>query len=223
MMHIRLIVSILAAACLSFGCADDEPETKTQPMESDAEVTADTTVPYIANSGFILEGSHANLLKSYSIAVPDDEGFVPGFDLDGIDTEEGDEASCRQGDFVDPDGRTGIDNQFADLWSIVEPLVGEATEALIQGAVNEGRIILVVELSGVDNLENDDDVTVHIFRGRIDPDIGNLGFISPDQTVYVDREFPIEVVQGAQIVDGEVFARPDTIHLPVDILDSYFV
>ena len=222
-MNSRLIGFILAATCFTIGCADDDVGTATQPVEPDAEVVVDTTVPYLANNGFILEGSHANLLKSYRIAVPDDEGFVPGFDLDGVNTEEGDEASCRQGDFVDPDGRTGIDNQFADLWSIVEPLVGEATEALIQGAVNEGRIILVIELSGVDSLENDEDITVHIFRGRIDPDIGNLGFISPDQTVYVDREFPIEIVEGAQIIDGEVFARPDTIHLPVDILDSYFV
>lgn len=216
----RYALFILAMSTI--GCAD---KTEPQPMV-DAMIVVDDVAPpdsYIENEGFVLPGSQANVLRTYTIAVADENGFVPGFNLDGLDTEDGDEDSCRQGDFIDPEGRTGIDNQFADLWSIIAPLVGEATEALIQGAVNEGRIILVIELSEVDDLQNDENVTLHIFRGRLQPDIGNEGLIAPDQTVYVDREFPIEVVSDASIVDGEVFARPDSIHLPVDILDSAFV
>ncbi len=224
MSHLRLQFLILLIAGL-FACADEPAAEIPVPMMAiDEPVEPEPEPePYIENEGFVLPGSHANILRSYTITVPDENGFVSGFNLDGLDTEEGDEDSCRQGDFTDPEGRTGIDNQFADLWSIVRPLVGEATEALIQGAVNEGRIIAVIELSGVDDLTNDENVTLDMFRGRIAPDIGNEGLIAPDQTVYVDREFPIVTVPNAAIVDGDVYAQPDTIYLPVDILDSYFV
>jgi hypothetical protein len=222
MLNLRLHVLILLTAGL-VACADEPAAEVPVPMMVIDEPAEPEPEPYIENDGFVLPGSHANILRSYTITVPDEDGFVPGFNLDGLDTEEGDEDSCRQGDFIDPEGRTGIDNQFADLWRIVQPLVGEATEALIQGAVNEGRIIAVIELSGVDDLTNDENVTLDMFRGRIAPDIGNEGLIAPDQTVYVDREFPIVTVNNAAIVDGVVYARPDSIYLPVDILDSYFV
>ena len=97
---------------------------------------------------------------------------------------------------------------------MVEPLVGEAAEALVQGAVNEGRIVLVVELENADNLENDEDVNLHMYRGRIEPDIGNLGLISPNQTVYFDPTFPNFVAENISIVDGVVEASDMVIYLP---------
>lgn len=189
----------------------------------------DMTVPnespsssYFENNGFQLVDSHANILRRFSMTAPDENGHVAGFNLDGQDTPDGDPAHCGKGDFTDAEGRTGIDNQFADLWEVVEPLVGEATEALIQGAVNEGRILMTIELEGVDNFQNDDEVYVHIFRGRMTPDIGNLGLISPNQTIYVDESFPSPEPVRASIVNGHLEVNQTVIYLPVDILDAYF-
>ena len=204
----------------ALGCNESTPETE-PPMEMTPEEEIER--PYFDNGGFMLPKSHSNILRTYTMVQPDENGNVVGFNLDDTITEEGDEAYCREGDFVSPDGREGIDNQFADLWTVVEPLVGEAAEALVQGAVNEGRIVIVVELEGVDDLQNDEDVTLHIYRGRIEPDIGNLGLISPNQTVYFDATFPSFLAENVTIVDGIVEASELTIHLPVDILDAFFV
>ena len=88
------------------GCAEeDTPEPSVVEMSEMTEVTEEEPIvpeSYIENEGYMLAGSHANILRAYTIAVPNEEGFVPGFDLDGEDTAEGDERSCRQGDFVDP-------------------------------------------------------------------------------------------------------------------------
>ena len=197
-------------------CAEEE--------KAQAPPSADETVatPYFENGGYMLTNSHTNLLRTFQMVRPDEDGRVVGFNLDDAVTEEGDEDFCREGDFTSPDGREGIDNQFADLWAAVEPLIGEATEALIQGAVNEGRIVMVVELEGVEDLQNDQGITLHVYRGRIEPDVGNLGVISPDQTVYFDADFPHFTVENVDIVDGLVEATDMVITLPVDILDAYF-
>ena len=218
----------LCTLSLLLACADERQDIQSTPMAKptpDPEVQLEDVGPvsYIENDGYMLPNSHANIMRTFLMTQPDENGRVPGFNLDNEVTEEGDEASCREGDFVDAEGRTGIDNQLADLWAVVEPLVGEATEALIQGAVNEGRIAIVLELEDVDDLENDDDVTLHFYRGRIQPDIGNLGLIAPDQTVYFDKEFPHTIVENLSIVDGVIEAGPTVINLPIDILDAFFV
>lgn len=210
----RLIAVMVLVGSSLVGCST---ETNDPPPNAEPEA-----VPYFDNDGYMLPNSHVNLLREFKMTRPDEEGRVVGFNLDDANTEDGDDDFCRHGDFTSPDGREGIDNQFADLWGAVEPLIGEATEALIQGAVNEGRIVMVLELEGVQDLENDDDVTLHIYRGRIEPDVGNQGLISPDQTVYFDKDFPHFSADNVAIVDGTVEASDLVITLPVDILDAYF-
>ena len=212
---------ILLFPMILVGCGDSSPEPAIN--NTDMTIANDTSRDsYFENSGFQLVGTHANILRRFSMTAPDDNGHVVGFNLDGLDTPAGDPDHCGRGDFTDSEGRTGIDNQFADLWEVVEPLVGEATEALIQGAVNEGRILMTIELEGVDDLQNDDEVYLHIFRGRMTPDIGNLGLISPNQTIYVDESFPYPAPVRTSIVDGYVEVHQTVINLPVDILDAFF-
>jgi hypothetical protein len=172
--------------------------------------------------GFVLPQSHANVIREFSFFSEESEGIAEGFDLDGVNSEEPVEDSCYTIDRVDSEGRTGIDNQLAYIWTDLEGLVGEAANGLVQGAINEGRFLIMIELEGVDDLQNDDDVTVHILRGIADPDIGTKGLISPDQTFYADESASSSSVKNAQIIDGKLEAGPVEFIVPINILDADF-
>ena len=178
---------------------------------------------YFVDGGFMLEKSHANVIREFVFFGEDSPGVTEGFDLDGVDNREPDAASCYVEDMVDSEGRAGIDNQLAKIWTDLEPLIGEATQGLLHGAINEGRFLMMVELEGVDDLQNDDDVTVHILRGSHKPDIGTEGKIAPYQTFYADEDFPSSRIENMQIVDGILEAGPLEFSIPVDILDAKFI
>jgi hypothetical protein len=172
--------------------------------------------------GFVLPQSHANVIRQFEFFSEESPGVSDGFDLDGVNSTEPVEDSCYTTDSTDSEGNGGIDNQLAYVWSDLEGLVGEATQGLIQGAINEGRFLIMIELEGVDDLVNDDDVTVHILRGIADPDIGTKGLIAPDQTFYADEEGSSSMVENAQIIDGKLEAGPVEFTVPINILDANF-
>ena len=142
-----------------------------------------------------------------------------GFNLDNAVSPDGEEASCGHGDLTSPSGEEGIDNQFAELWSTIYPIVGEQVNALLQNAINEGRVLVMVELEGVDDLYEDDQVSVRVFRGISRPDIGTRGLITPDQTFQFDYNSPITSVEDAQIQGGELTVGPVEFNIPLTILD----
>ena len=172
--------------------------------------------------GFVLPESHANVIRQFEFFAQEAPGVSDGFDLDGVDSTEPIKESCYTVDSTDGEGNGGIDNQLAYVWSDLEGLVGEATQGLIQGAINEGRFLIMIELEGVDSLVNDDDVTIHILRGIANPDIGTKGLISPDQTFYADEEASSSIVEHAQIIDGKLEAGPVEFTVPINILDANF-
>ena len=178
--------------------------------------------PFEIEGGFILPNSHANVVREFSFFSEESPGVADGFDLDDIESSEPEESTCYTVDSVDPEGRTGIDNQLAYIWTDLEGLVGEASKGLIQGAINEGRFLIMIELQGVDDLQNDDDVTVHILSGIGDPDVGTKGVIAPDQTFYADEEASASMVTNAKIIDGMLEAGPVEFVVPINILDADF-
>ena len=204
MRHNRFNGMLLAAALWSGGCTDG-------PWG------------YLEEGQYVVKNSHANVLREFEFTGEESPGVAQGFNLDGAVSVEGDPDSCGHGDLTDPEGRDGIDNQFAKIWVALEPLVGEAVQAMLQGAINEGRFLLMVELVGVKDLENDNKVTVNLFRGRQDPEIGTFGLISPDQTFYFDDTVEASTVEKVAIVDGVVEAGPVAFQIPIDILEAEFV
>lgn len=82
-----------------------------------------------------------------------------GLDLDGETTPE---------DFTHPDGGEGIDNQ---VYRAVGCIIGfrgpDGVEFIFQNKaiIDERYNRMMIELSGVDDLKNDDHVTVHVYRG----------------------------------------------------------
>lgn len=163
------------------------------------------------------------------VDVPPNEGNVAiGFDLDdknsdGLDTTTDDrDCTPEAADYVDVDGNTGIDNQVAELVrglasQIDDPQTAEVETAGTQlaQAIRDGLFIVLVELSGVDDLENDDNVELQIFLGA--PPAGQSlqfteGRLTPGQTIDVNRTImrgpgPVALLPGA-IVDGVLTAGP---------------
>ncbi len=187
--------------------------------DTDAGADAGTDESYFVGEEYVLPASHANVLRRILFSGELEPGVAEGFDLDGRTSAPGDPESCGHGDLVAPDGRAGIDNQFAVLWAAIQPLVGEQVEELLQGAINEGRVLVIAELEGVDDLQNDDNISFNLYRAILDPDIGTQGLIAPSQTYWYDYEAPLSRAENVAIVDGAVTAGPLRLDLPIQILE----
>ena len=178
---------------------------------------------YFPNGGYLLDRSIAGIVNRLSIVGTEGGTAAIGFDLDSKVSEAGAEESCGHGDLASLEGTAGVDNQFAKVWDIIEPLVGVQVAALLLEAINEGRFLLVIELSEVDDLVNDDDVTLTLLRGKLQPQVGASGFLLPSQTYRIDRDFPVSQVTGAAIVNGVLEAGPIEVRIPIEIFDANFV
>lgn len=242
---IQKVFPIALAATLAFACGDsttDDVDTSdgtdtasgadtdggTDTGAADATTDAivddasldDTTgdvEPYFDAEQYILPNSHVNVVRRLGFSGQLEPGIAHGFDLDGTVSPPGDQDSCGHGDVMDPSGREGIDNQFATLWSAIEPIVGLQVEELLQGAINEGLVLVMAEITDFDNLENGE-ATFNLYRGSLDPQVGTQGLIAPDQTFYYDYSAPISTAL-ATIVDGVLVAGPVELGIPITILD----
>ena len=221
-----IISLIFGSGCDSSTSSGNEPTLLTS-VEVD-DVAGDQTIitnddwNYYQGSDFYLEASHTNIIRQILFLQEEAPGVVSGFNLDDRISESGDEKTCGHSDLEDPQGRSGIDNQFATLFRLLTAIVEDTPQIAIQGAINEGRVLMMVELLGVDSLDNDDDITVRVFRASGRPLVGNQGLIAPYQTFYRDYDFPISEVKGVQIRHGELQAGPVDFEVPMDVLDANF-
>lgn len=152
--------------------------------------------------------------------VPD-PGFVTpqadvvrGFDLDNDDGSGPAPAHTRKHrNFVSPDGRHGIDNQ---LFSVQGCIAGWRRNGFLPMIGNElrraGGLSIVVEVSGIDDDRNDDDVAVSIYYST-DPirRDGTSKIILPDYTYRVSSEtqFSQDFVRfRGKLVNGVVTTEP---------------
>ena len=174
---------------------------------------------YLGEDMFVDTTVHSNILREFSFFGTDEEGFAYGFDLDGKVSGQGEEESCGHGDLESPSGTVGIDNQLAKIWTLIEPVAGSIAQELLQGSINEGRVLLALELVGAESIEQDSDVTLRIFTAQGDPDIGTMGFISPDQTFSINTQADFVEVEGVSINNGHVQVGPIDFSMPLDILE----
>lgn len=203
----RLAVAALAAATLlATGCADDQ--TDPVPAEPESCGTGATKSFLVSTLAFT--------------RVDPMTGTAPGFDVDGVVSEGEDAGSCFKEDFVGPDGEAGVDNQIAVFVPELEAILGDAVDGLVQGAINNGDLLIVLNAQGVDSLENDDcvDVSVHTAMGK--PTLGTDGVIEAYQTFDRDPEGEISVATGGKIEDGELTVGPFELAIPIAIFDVAF-
>jgi hypothetical protein len=143
-----------------------------------------------------------------------------GFDLDGVTSTAGGGTGCGVGDLTTPDGVPGIDNSFAAILPALEAIGAEAIEPLLQAAIDDGELLLMMQLSGLDDRTDDDCVDLEVRRGKGEPTVGGSGRIVPGQTFDVDPEVPASKVTCAALQDGVVRATPLQIGLPLTIFDE---
>ena len=226
----RLVLAFaftLSSACNSSGstsAGSQSPlsQTGAERLSGEDGVEAGEAWSYYQGSDFYLEDAHTTIIRQILFLQEETPGVVSGFNLDGRVSAEGDEETCGHSDLEDPEGRSGIDNQFATLFRILSAIVEDTPQVAIQGAINEGRVLMMVELLGVDSLINDDDVTVRVFRASGRPLVGNQGLIAPYQTFYRDYDFPMSEVRGVHIKNGSLQAGPVDFEVPMDVLDANF-
>ncbi len=151
----------------------------------------------------------------------DGPATLAGFDIDGLSSTKLAPApgECAHDDFSGPAGETGFDNQ---LWRAIGCIRGfqpnDAVDGVVEGAVRDGSMTILVEVRGVDDPRNDDDVEVQLFSSRDAPPIGADGSVLPYGTLSVDPDprFHSTVGRG-RIVDGVVTAGPMDIRLRLNI------
>jgi hypothetical protein len=199
----RLLASLLAASAL-LGCRSE----------------GDTLVA--EQPACLDDPSSAAIVTKLDFTRQAEDDSVPGFDLDGVVSSGKDAESCFKTDFVDPDGRPGIDNQLAPLIPDIESVFGDAITGLVQGAINNGELIILLELTGVDDLKNDDCVglVVGIGDGRVA--LGTDGVIEAHQTFERAPGSVRTAAINAKIVDGVLTGGPFEMSIPLALFDVSF-
>lgn len=145
-----------------------------------------------------------------------------GLNLDGRDSDAQDLQGCRRRDFIAPDGTRGIDNQFTHLYELVEDVFQEGVvEGIIKNSINEGRLLLMFQISKVTDWKNDDDVEVAIFLGDGRPNINTENALVRDQTFDIRSDAPVARTRGS-IRDGVLRTEPIDVELPMAFFNVFF-
>jgi hypothetical protein len=147
-----------------------------------------------------------------------DPAVCDGFDLDGLETALGASDGCGIADFVGPDGTPGIDNAFAYLLPALELTEAAAVESLIQAAIENGSLLLTMELGGVSDPLDDACVDLTLGRALGPPLIGTDGLLLAGQTFAPDPDRPSLTVEGMAL-EGGVLEAPIDLTLPVTVFD----
>lgn len=138
-------------------------------------------------------------------------GSVPGFDLDGLVSTRSEPGrnACAHDDFTSSSGEPGIDNQ---LWSVLGCIKGyvrgNTIDEFAKANIREGQRTILVRLSGVDDLVNDDDVELGIFSSEDPVPVDAQGAIMDKASLSITSNPRHRNVTRARIVKGIVEAGP---------------
>lgn len=165
-------------------------------------------------------GRRTGLITSLRFARPDADGRLAGFDLDDAVTAQGDATGCGRKDDLSVDDVPGVDASFNALLPALELTEGAALEQIIQTLINNGEVLIMWDLQGVDDTTQDECVTLDVLRASGTPIIGGLGRINPGQTFDVGTgDAPVHV-EGVAIEDGSFTASGFPFDIPFSFLDA---
>lgn len=149
-------------------------------------------------------------------------GVVDGFDLDGVVSVGNDAGSCYIADYTSPNGDEGIDSNFATFVPLLANTQLGALETLVQNAIEEGGLLLLWQLEGLDDPLNDDDVTLSFRLGQGEPLLGTDGRLLGGQTFHLHAESPDLPAPNSTVTDGVLFAGPFDTLLPVVVFNEHY-
>ena len=143
---------------------------------------------------------------------------VEGFDLDGEDTQG--EGPCAHTDFVSPLGEAGIDYAFIHVIDMIRPArPGQTIELVLASAALQGLVKIGLRLSGVDDLDEDEEVDVLVTTTQDTPLLGTDGEIIAGSSVAADDDETYRTRLKGRIEGGILHAGPADITMgKVDLL-----
>lgn len=131
---------------------------------------------------------------------------------DGFDLDATEESICGHPDFTSPEGDPGIDNQTAAVIELYESLSEVDTSADRRAEHLRGENILVLALSGLDDLTDDDCFEVTVRGARV-PEGTELASLDDDGDGLLDPDLTFDLGvstlrdASACLRDGVVHAR----------------
>ena len=168
--------------------------------------------------------SQAYVITSLSFTREVPRGVAPGFNLDARVTEKADDFSCGHTDLVSPTGEKGIDNQLALLIPEVEKRVGNAIDGIVQGAINDGRLLILFDLKNVNSTEDDGCVDMQVSLGSGKPTLGGDGVVEAWQTFDLRKEGQQHSYATGGSIKKRVFSiGPFPLRIPIAVFDVSFL
>lgn len=176
------------------------------------------------------------LVSMISIPAPAG-GRAPGFNVDGIDSGEGSselDATCEelQTDYASTTdaNHVGVDNALATLVPTIGSLVADScpggqTEGCIDNLLaeqlQEGALLLLMEVSGINDFSYDQDVQLSLYLGAVPAGaeimVGADGSLAAGQTL--DTEMALGTPVTGDILNGRLRANAATLPLNIDAGD----
>jgi hypothetical protein len=212
---------LLLGVCCLFGAACDGTAPPSSP-----DVVADTAVDIAPAPDLVPAGppkltSTMTVIQVMHFVAEGPPGVTSGLDLDGLVTQAGDATGCGQPDFVGADGRSGVDNAFAHVLPPLEATMSSTVNETAQEAIDTGEILLLLAVDGIDDPQNDDQVTVSLYRADGRPSLGTDGRVLAGQSFYIAEGEPWSRDEHATIKDGVISAGPFPIVLSLDFFDTH--
>ena len=143
------------------------------------------------------------------------QGISSGFNLDGEVSQLAGDTGCGRSDFVDEHGRQGVDNQFAELIPVLDPILGQPLNEALERTISEKAFIILLEVQGIDHPLEDDCVQVNLFRATPQVLVGNDGYLLEGQSYAIDPDLPWAKAPQAWIEDGRVITTGFELELPI--------
>jgi hypothetical protein len=146
-----------------------------------------------------------------------------GMNLDGEDTNESSASTCAHDNFENPtSGQKGIDNQLYRIMGCIAGWRRAYTRNVDNDSDQErrssGRGLTLIEVSGVDNVQDDPEVSVRFFRSVDPPTRDSQGNVVPYSSYRIDVDVDGRARYGAtargRITKGTLTTEPLDVDLP---------
>ncbi len=158
----------------------------------------------------------------------DGPAIVAGLDLDGEDSSTAsDTTACPHDDFTSPDGTTGIDNQYWRAYGCVAAHQpgGLADRMYASGNFIREGIPMLVEITGVNDRRNDDEVEIRILSSADTVSLDANNKVIPQLSMRAHEEARYRNTPAkARIKDGILTSEPTDVYLRFkqQVIDNEF-
>jgi hypothetical protein len=125
--------------------------------------------------------------------------------------------TCAHENFVAPDGETGIDNQLGRLQGCIRGYRHDAdVDKYSVQVLASGEYSVLIEITGVDSTEYDDDVEIAMFSGKDPVAQDPTGKILAHQSVTVHDDARYHNIVRGRIKNGVLMSDPFDLRLKYD-------